>query len=80
MTEGKPFNIDLGRLKSREKDRSPQALEKVDRAGEELGFVGRDAQKRRGRRPSPRTGGLMPEGAGSYHKGFNGVSATCTRR
>ena len=24
--------------------------------------------------------GLMPEGAGSYHKGFNGVSATCTRR
>ena len=37
MTEGKPFNIDLGRLKTREKDRSPQALEKVDRAGEELG-------------------------------------------
>lgn len=26
------------------------------------------------------TWGLMPEGAGSYHKGFNGVSATCTRR
>ena len=65
MTEGKTFNIDLGLLKSREKDRSPQALEKVDRAGEELGFVGRDAQKRRGRRPSPRTGQVhakvMPE-------------------
>ena len=22
--------------------------------------------------------GLMPEGAGSYHKGFSGVSAICT--
>lgn len=65
MTEIKPFNIDLGRLKIREKDRSPQALEKVDRAGEELGFVGREVHKRRGRRPSPRTGQVhakvMPE-------------------
>ena len=65
MTEGKPFNIDLGRLKSREKDRSAQALEKADRAGEELGFVAREAHKRRGRRPSPRTGQVhakvMPE-------------------
>lgn len=56
MGESKPFNIDLGRLKSRDKDRSPQALEKSDMAGEGLGFVARDAQKRRGRRPSPRTG------------------------
>ncbi|MDE2465221.1 MAG: chromosome partitioning protein ParB [Alphaproteobacteria bacterium] len=56
MSEGKPFNIDLGRLKSREKDRSSQAVEKTDRAGEELGFVDRQPQKRRGRRPSPRTG------------------------
>ena len=56
MGESKPFNIDLGRLKSRDKDRSPQALEKSDLAGESLGFVARDAQKRRGRRPSPRTG------------------------
>ena len=65
MTEGKPFNIDLGRLKTREKDRSPQAVEKADRAGEELGFIAREAQKRRGRRPSPRTGQVhakvMPE-------------------
>lgn len=56
MSEGKPFSIDLGRLKSREKDSSPQALERTDRAGEELGFVARDPQKRRGRKPSPRTG------------------------
>lgn len=56
MPEGKAFNIDLGRLKSREKDRSPQAIEKAERAGEELGFIAREGQKRRGRKPSPRTG------------------------
>lgn len=56
MSDGKPFSIDLGRLKSRTKDTSPQTLEKTDRAGEELGFVPRDAEKRRGRKPSPRTG------------------------
>ena len=56
MSDGKAFNIDLGRLKSREKDSSPQAIEKAERAGEELGFVQRNSQKRRGRKPSPRTG------------------------
>lgn len=56
MSDGKAFNIDLGQLKSRDKDNSPQTLEKVDRAGEELGFLARDGQKRRGRKPSPRTG------------------------
>ena len=56
MSDGKAFNIDLGRLKSREKDSSPLAIEKVERVGEELGFVPRDGQKRRGRKPSPRTG------------------------
>ena len=35
MSDGKAFNIDLGRLKSREKDRSPQAIEKAERV---LGF------------------------------------------
>lgn len=56
MSDPKPFAVDLGRLKSRTKDTSPQALEKTDRAGEELGFVPRSAEKRRGRKPSPRTG------------------------
>ena len=56
MSERKAFNIDLARLKSREKDRSPQAIGKAERAGEELGFVTREGQKRRGRKPSPRTG------------------------
>lgn len=55
MTD-KPFNIDLGRLKTREKDRSVQAVERTDRAAEELGFVARDPQRTRGRKPSPRTG------------------------
>ena len=52
----KPFSVDLGRLRSREKDRSAAAVERADRAGEELGFVDRDPVKRRGRKPSPRTG------------------------
>ena len=56
MPDTKAFNIDLGRLRSREKDHSPQMIEKADQAGEELGFVARDGQKRRGRKPSPRTG------------------------
>jgi hypothetical protein len=30
MSDAKPFQIDLGNLKSREKDQSPQAIEKVD--------------------------------------------------
>lgn len=56
MSDQKPFSVDLGRLKSRAKDSSSQALEKSDRAGEELGFVPRSPEKRRGRKPSPRTG------------------------
>ena len=56
MADAKPFQIDLGTLKTREKDQPPQAIEKVDNAGDELGFIAREGQKRRGRRPSPRTG------------------------
>ena len=56
MADDKPFSIDLGRLKSRAKDTSSQAVEKTDRAGEEHGFVARAPERRRGRRPSPRTG------------------------
>lgn len=56
MADAKPFQIDLGNLKTREKDQSPRTIEKIDLAGDELGFVPREGQKRRGRRPSPRTG------------------------
>lgn len=55
MTD-KPFSVDLGRLRSRDKDRSAAAVERAERAGEELGFVDRDPARRRGRKPSPRTG------------------------
>lgn len=51
-----PFSIDLGRLRMREKDRGPQAMERADQAGEALGFASREPARRRGRRPSPRTG------------------------
>lgn len=33
MSDPKPFAVDLGRLKSRTKHTSTQALEKTDRAG-----------------------------------------------
>lgn len=56
MSESKPFSVDIGRLKARAKDTSPQALAKTDEAGEGQGFVPRSPEKRRGRRPSPRTG------------------------
>ena len=46
------------RYLSREKDRSLQAIEKAERAGEDLGFGARDGQtqKRRECKPGPRTG------------------------
>lgn len=51
-----PFRIDVGTLKSRVKDSSPQAVEKADSAGQKHGFVDREPKKQRGRKPSPRTG------------------------
>ena len=56
MSEKPAFSIDVAGLKSRAKDRTPQAVEKVDRAGEAHGFVDRTPKKKRGRPPSPRTG------------------------
>jgi hypothetical protein len=51
-----PFSIDLGSLKTRRKDTSPEAIERSDAAAEQHGFVDRDPKPRRGRQPSPRTG------------------------
>jgi hypothetical protein len=56
MSDKPAFSIDVTGLKSRAKDGTAQAVEKVDRAGEALGFVDRTAKKKRGRPPSPRTG------------------------
>jgi hypothetical protein len=77
MTEATPFRIDLGNLKSRSKDSSPQAVERADNAGEKHGFVDRQAKKPRGRAPSPRTGQVhakvMPQVADE-------IAAESTRR
>lgn len=56
MADPKPFRIDIGSLKAREKDQSQGTIARIDQAGDELGFVAREGAKRRGRRPSPRTG------------------------
>lgn len=53
-----PFAIPLnpGALRSRKKDTRPETVAKSDAAGEKLGFVDRAPKKKRGRKPSPRTG------------------------
>ena len=56
MSDKPAFSIDVGGLKSRAKEQSPQTVEKIDRAGEAQGFVDRSPKKKRGRPPSPRTG------------------------
>lgn len=58
MADPNPFSISLnpGKLRSRSKDASPQTVAKTDAAAEKHGFVERAPKKRRGRKPSPRTG------------------------
>ena len=62
-----PFAIPLNpaALRSRKKDNSPETVAKSDAAGEKHGFVERAQRKKRGRKPSPRTGQVhakvMPE-------------------
>lgn len=56
MTDKKAFSINVPGLKSRSKDQTPQAVEKIDRAGEAHGFVDRSPKSKRGRPRSPRTG------------------------
>jgi hypothetical protein len=67
MSDKNPFGISLtpGKLRSKPKDTSPKTVAKSDDAAEKLGFVDRAPKKRRGRKPSPRTGQVhakvMPE-------------------
>ncbi len=56
MSDKPTFSIDLGRLKTRQKDISLQAIQRADAVAEEHGFVNREPARRRGRQPSPRTG------------------------
>lgn len=58
MSDPNPFSISLNpkKLRSRAKDSSPQTVARSDEAAEKHGFVERSPKKRRGRKPSPRTG------------------------
>jgi hypothetical protein len=58
MTTSNPFGISInpGKLRSKAKDASPKSVAKSDEAAEKHGFVERSPKKRRGRKPSPRTG------------------------
>lgn len=67
MSDDNPFSISLNphKLRTRPKDSSAQTVAKTDEAAEKHGFVERAPKKRRGRKPSPRTGQVhakvMPE-------------------
>jgi hypothetical protein len=57
MSDKPTFSIDVGGLKSRDKGTSSlREVEKIDRAGDALGFVDRSPKRKRGRPASPRTG------------------------
>jgi hypothetical protein len=58
MSESNPFSISLnpGKLRTKPKDTRPGTVARTDEAAEKHGFVDRSPQKRRGRKPSPRTG------------------------
>lgn len=51
-----PFKVDLGVLKTQSKDTSKQTIKAVEDAGDSIGFIDRSPTKKRGRKPSPRTG------------------------
>lgn len=56
MSGSKPFQIDLGSLKSKSKATDPDQMQAVEALSEDLGFVAREAPSKRGRVASPRTG------------------------
>ena len=58
MSDKNPFGISItpGKLRSKPKDSSPTTVARSDAAAEKHGFVDRAPKKRRGRKPSPRTG------------------------
>lgn len=58
MADQNPFGISLnpGKLRTKPKDTSPKTVARSDEAAEKHGFVDRTPKKKRGRKPSPRTG------------------------
>ena len=67
MSENNPFGISIApsKLRSKAKDTSANNVARADAAAEKHGFVDRTPKKKRGRKPSPRTGQVhakvMPE-------------------
>ena len=67
MSENNPFGISIApsKLRSKAKDTSANNVARADAAAEKHGFVDRAPKKKRGRKPSPRTGQVhakvMPE-------------------
>ena len=67
MSDKNPFSLSLSpqKLRAKPKDSSPKTVARSDEAAEKHGFVDRSPKKRRGRKPSPRTGQVhakvMPE-------------------
>lgn len=55
MTD-KPFAVDIGSLKTQRKSTSPEKVAAVEKLSDDLGFTDRAPKKKRGRKPSPRTG------------------------
>ena len=60
MTGSKPFQIDLGSLRSKNKAADESQMQTVEAISEDLGFIAREAEAsgKRGRPASPRTGQL----------------------
>lgn len=56
MSESKPFSINVESLKTRSKATTERDVQKADQAAEKHGFLERSPKKKRGRKPSPRTG------------------------
>lgn len=58
MSDQNPFEISISpdKLRRKAKDSSPQTVARTDEAAEKHGFLDRSPQKKRGRKPSPRTG------------------------
>lgn len=58
MNDKNPFGIalDASKLKSRHKDSTAAKIAKSDAIADKHGFVERTPKKRRGRKPSPRSG------------------------
>ena len=54
--DNEPFKIELKALKTSRKYSSQSEIEAAEKAGEKLGFIDRDPKRKRGRKPSPRTG------------------------